>query len=114
MNNTFKAHILLLTVLVFLHVPDFACGQVSGSNSLEYQTGNLPGTEPGNRSSLYNQLNLNYRQGKLSGGVRAEVFNVDQSENSYTHISQKYIRYKTRIVSRRRKQLKYSTGPVWR
>jgi hypothetical protein len=68
---------------------------VSGLNRVEYQVGNLPEEIPQSRTSLYNQLNLNYRNAGLSAGIRAEIFNVDQSENAYTQISQKYIRYKT-------------------
>jgi len=84
----------IILLLVFPFVSVNASGDFSGNNRTEYQLGNIPAKSEENRTNLYNQLNLNYRSDELTLGVRAEIFNVDHSENSYTRFSQKYLRYK--------------------
>lgn len=69
-------------------------GQFSGNNLAEFQYGNLPGEEPGNLSSLYNQLNLSYRQKNLLLKTKIESFYPSFGENkSYTSLSQYTIQY---------------------
>ncbi len=68
--------------------------QISGSNSLEYQIGNLPDVSPANRSSLYNQLNLFYRQDNLLAGTKIELYKTADQQNSYSEFSQKFLRYR--------------------
>jgi hypothetical protein len=84
--------LVFLGLFIFEH--ENLSGQVSGSNRVEYQVGNLPNEAPESRSNLYNQLNLNYRNKNLTAGIRAEIYNVDQSENAFSRISQKYLRYR--------------------
>jgi len=77
----------------FFFFPLFSCwAQFSGSIQTSYQLGNLPQAENSNRSNLYNQLNLQYNQEKITIGLRMENYMVDEP-NEYNHLSQKYLRY---------------------
>jgi hypothetical protein len=69
-------------------------GQLKVSNLAEYQIGNIPGENPKDQSSLYNQLNINYKYKKLSLFSRIEQFypSVDQ-EKSYRELSQFKVSY---------------------
>jgi hypothetical protein len=74
--------------------------QVRGSNLAEYQLGNIPGEEPSNQSSLYNQLNLSYRYKKLSLFTRAELYQPSFGEDiDYVRLSQYRMGYKTKIIN---------------
>ncbi len=95
MNKSPFRHLFPLGLLrLLLLLAGVVSAQISGSNRIEYQVGNLPGEQPDSRSNLFNQLNLNYRNEYLSAGMRAEIYNVNHSENAFSRISQKYLRYK--------------------
>jgi hypothetical protein len=70
-------------------------GQLSGSNLMEYQLGNLPDTEPPFLSSHYDQLNLAYRHKGLTASIRYEHFFSQLEESSYYRISQFRARYRS-------------------
>ena len=57
---------ILLLMFIF---PIFSWARLSVTNLAEYQVGNLPRTDPGNLSTLYNQLDLEYRQSKTTVGA---------------------------------------------
>lgn len=67
--------------------------QISVSNLLQYQVGNLPGASPSDRTSLYNQLNINYLYENIRIGGRIEYFNVDNRDQQYSNFQQKFIQY---------------------
>ena len=82
----------LIFLINTIHSQVFA--QISGSNRIEYQIGNLPEETPTNMSNIYNQLNLFYQQDNFLAGTKVEIYNVANHENSYMKFSQKFLRYK--------------------
>ncbi len=63
----------------------------------EFQLGNIPGLQPKDQSSLYDQLNLSYRVNSLNLFTRIEQYYPSFGENkSYTRISQYRVEYKTK------------------
>ena len=66
--------------------------QLTVANILEYQLGNLPGTEPANLSTVYDQLNLAYRYEMVSVSTKIEQFQTADRQLSYTDFVQKNIR----------------------
>ncbi|MEJ2544113.1 MAG: DUF6029 family protein [Calditrichaceae bacterium] len=93
MSRIFKST-LSMCMLIFL----FACrsyAQLSGSNQLQYQLGNLPDAKPSDRSALYNQLNLNYYHQNIQIGGRLEFFMTADRDQEYAELQQKYIQYQT-------------------
>ncbi len=69
--------------------------QLSISNRIEYQLGNIPDTEPDNRTTLYDQLNVHYFSDNYELGFRAETFSVRNRAQDYRRLSQKYVRYRS-------------------
>jgi len=71
-------------------------GQVSVSNIAEYQLGNLPELSPKDLSSMYEQLNLQYRHKRLSLFAKTELFqpSIDEGK-SYARLSQFRAAYKS-------------------
>lgn len=67
--------------------------QLNVSLLSEYQLGNLPETQPENLSSLYSQLNLQYRQNSSSVGLRYESFQSSRNGRSYEHFAQRYFEW---------------------
>ena len=67
--------------------------QLSVKNLAEYQLGNLPNAEPGNLSTLFNQMDLSYRQGLTTVGVRWESFQSTDTQRSYDHLAQRYVQW---------------------
>ena len=68
-----------------------ASAQVTVSNLAEYQLGNLPNAEPGDLSTLFNQLTLEYRQSPVTIGLRLENFQSSIGERSYSYFAQRYV-----------------------
>lgn len=80
-----KHHVLTLCCLISAaHLS----AQLSGTNLMEYQLGNLPDTEPAALSSHYDQLNLSYRYKGLTASVRYEHFFSQNEGTSYYALSQ--------------------------
>ncbi|KAA3609927.1 MAG: hypothetical protein D8M58_08205 [Calditrichaeota bacterium] len=82
--------LLLLPLLSIFVSKSFA--QFSGSNLLNFQLGNQARLIPTNKTNVYNQLNLRYRQDQMVFGLRAETYKTSH-EDEYNSISQKYLRY---------------------
>lgn len=69
--------------------------QINGNNLMEYQLGNIPDTDPSDLSSLYNQLNLQYRQKSFKASFRLEQFySTDSVKRDYQKLSQFLFQYK--------------------
>lgn len=69
--------------------------QLTGNNMMEYQLGNIPDVEPAGLSTLYDQLNLQYRQGGLKAAIRLEQFySTDSVKRDYVHLSQYLVSYR--------------------
>lgn len=66
-----------------------AHAQLSFSNVLEYQLGNLPFTAPRDLSTAYNQLNLSYRHRYLKAAVKAESFTHVDAARDYYQVTQR-------------------------
>lgn len=95
-----KFKVLILSTLVCFCLPAMLEAQFSGSNMAEYQLGNIPGEEPSNQSSLYNQLDLKYRYKGLSLFTKAELYQPSFGEDiNYARLSQFRASYSTKSLS---------------
>lgn len=68
-------------------------GQISVSNLMEYQFGNLPATNPDNLSTLYDQLKVEYQTNQFRVGLRPELFRSRGKEQSYEQLAQRYLEW---------------------
>ncbi len=84
-----KSKTLLLTMILS---SCFVNAQFSGSLQSSYQLGNMPYINQGDRSNLYNQINLHYNQQNLSIGLKMENFQVNEGED-YSQLSQLFLEY---------------------
>ncbi len=82
------------TALVFLILlwGGHAHAQLSFSNLLEYQLGNLPYERPRDLSTAYNQLNLSYRYRYLKAFVKFESFTHQEAVQDYYQFTQRGVR----------------------
>lgn len=76
-------------------MPGSVFAQLRLNSMAEYQLGNIPGLEPKNQSSLYNQINLTYKYKNLSLFSRVEQFypRIDGEDKNYTELSQYKVQY---------------------
>ncbi len=73
-----------------------AQGNLRGSNMAEFQVGNIPGTDPKDQSSLYDQLNLRYSLQSFTLKARIEQFYPSYNDDkNYTKFSQYNMQYRT-------------------
>lgn len=86
---------LFMSLIIFTAAvgPQQAKAQLSFSNRLEYQIGNLPEVQPGNRTTLFDQLNLSWSGRAFTAGARIETFNVGDGSAEYSRFSRKYLKY---------------------
>lgn len=85
---------LIILVLGYLGT-GYVRGQLSGNNLMEYQFGNIPDTDPDNLSTLYDQLNIQYRNKSLKASVRLEQFySTDSIKRDYQQLSQFLFQYR--------------------
>ena len=99
MIDAFHSYRMVLYVSLLLYsVKSIIYGQLNVANQLQYQIGNLPGYDPSNRSSLYNQLNMNYYSNRVGAGLRIEYFNSDEQGQYYAKIQQKYVQYQNDVL----------------
>lgn len=97
MNKTLYISLFILGILFSTPVVK---AQLSGSNLAEYQFGNIPGVEPGDQSSLYNQLNLKYRYKNISLFTRTEFYMPSFGEDiDYLRLSQYKASYNTKVLN---------------
>ncbi len=68
-------------------------GQLYGTNTFEFQYGNLPFENDENLTTAYNQLNLYYDTGDFSLFGRSEYFTTPIDERNYFKFTQKRFQY---------------------
>ena len=68
-------------------------GQIYGSNTFEFQYGNLPFEENRDLTTSYNQLNLFYDSDNLSFYTKVEYFDTPFEERNYFDLTQKRVQY---------------------
>ncbi len=90
MSKRFISIAFLLTFVLSLTI-----AQLRLNNLAEYQIGNIPGVDPTNQSSLYNQLNLTYKYKSISLFSRIEQYypTFDYEIKTYTKLSQYKAQY---------------------
>lgn len=72
-----------------------ARSQISVFNLAEYQNGNIPGFEPSNVNSIYDQFNLEYKLSNFKTYFRLENFySTDSNRNHYTELTQYSLNYR--------------------
>lgn len=97
MNKKVKYIAFVCVLFVGLSESD---AQFRGSNLAEFQLGNIPGVEPKDQSSLYDQLNLSYRYKKLSLSTRVEYYSLSSNQESdYTKLSQYKVNYNSKWLT---------------
>ncbi len=84
-----KTHI----VLIFFMIKGVS-GQLSLSNILEFQLGNLPLEQPSNLTTHYDQLNIAYRYSDFIFALKLEHFQNPNPDQSYTHLAQRSVTFK--------------------
>ena len=71
-----------------------AQSQISGNNLMEYQFGNIPDVDPSDLSTLYDQLNIQYRYKIFKSSFRIEqFFSIDSVKRDYINLSQFLFQY---------------------
>lgn len=83
--------------MTFLLLGSTISAQLSVYNLAEYQYGNIPGAEPADLNTFYDQLNVQYRWKPLRASVRIEQFySPDSLSGDYQKISQFQLNYRKR------------------
>ncbi|GAB5410019.1 MAG: hypothetical protein BalsKO_23840 [Balneolaceae bacterium] len=89
--------LLLLVLFCFvggnLFKANFIFAQVYGSNTFEFQYGNLPFENNSDLTTSYNQLNLFYDADRLSFYGKVEQFLTPNNDRNYIELTQKRIQY---------------------
>ena len=60
----------------------------------EYQLGNLPGSEPGDLRTVYQQLNFGFETSGLLASLRSEAFRSSAGGRDYFHLAQRSLSYR--------------------
>lgn len=95
-----KSATYFLSAALFFMASATTFAQFRGTNLAEFQLGNIPGLEPSDQSSLYDQLNLSYRYKQLSLSTRVEYYSLSaNNESDYTKLSQYKATYNTKWVT---------------
>ncbi len=82
-------------ILSWFGTAGVALSQFSGNNLAEYQLGNIPGVEPSNVNSIYDQFNLEYRlKGFKVSGRLENYYSSDSIRSSYTKLTQYTLQYR--------------------
>jgi hypothetical protein len=89
MMHRISAFLVLLMALG----SSYSYAQVYGSNSFEFQLGNLPFEDDRSYSTSYNQTNLFYDSGNISLYGRYEQFITPIEERNYFQLTQKSIQF---------------------
>ena len=82
-----------ILILLFFTFAGISKAQLSVSNLLEYQLGNLPFVPPGNYSTTYDQLNLSYLYQKVRFGLKFESFKAPDQSREYDQVSQRFVEF---------------------
>ncbi len=91
MKNVSK--IITLAFFVVITPWSSIIGQLYGTNTFEFQYGNLPFEENNDLTTAYNQLNLYYDTGNFSLFGRSEYFTTPIDERNYFKFTQKRFQY---------------------
>lgn len=82
-------------ILSWFGTAGVALSQFSGNNLAEYQLGNIPGVEPSNVNSIYDQFNLEYRlKGFKVSGRLENYYSSDSIRSSYTKLTQYTLQFR--------------------
>ena len=92
MNSALNIKLEIIYLLSVLTISN-AFSQLSISNQLQYQLGNMPDVKPANRTALFDQLNINYYFQNIQIGGRLEFFQIANRDQEYAAIQQKYVQY---------------------
>lgn len=68
--------------------------QVSASNLLLAQSGNVPFTDPANRTSFYDQFRLDYGTRDAGAGIRYESHRNSEDRNGYAALTQRWVEWR--------------------
>jgi hypothetical protein len=85
--------ILLISSFIFLLKDYPAFAQLYGTNTFEFQYGNLPYEENTDLTTSYDQLNLYYDQSNISVYGRFEYFQTPFNDRNYFALTQKRLQY---------------------
>ena len=86
---------LVLFSLILLSLVNYA--QLSGTNLMEAQIGNIPGKEPNDLKTLYDQFNIQYKYAGFRAFARLEQFYTTKSDgNEYIKPTQYSLFYRSR------------------
>lgn len=85
--------LLLISSFLILLKPSAILAQLYGTNTFEFQVGNLPYEENSDLSTSYDQLNLFYDQGNINVYGRFEHFLTPFNERNYFDLTQKRLQY---------------------
>ena len=88
-----KTVLILFAGAIFIIKPKVAFGQLSGSNTFEFQYGNLPYKENRDLTTSYDQLNLYYDYNNFSLYGRVEHFLSPFRDRNYFDLTQKRAQY---------------------
>jgi len=83
----------VLSLLLLLSISNLVQAQIYGSNSFEFQYGNLPYEENKDLTTSYNQLNLFYDSDKISFYGKVEHFLTPFQERNYLELTQKRFQF---------------------
>jgi hypothetical protein len=90
-----KKSTYILVLVIFISATNFndLKAQFYGTNTFEFQYGNLPFEEDTDLTTSYNQLNLYYDSGKFSLFGKAEQFLSPIADRNYFELTQKRFQY---------------------
>jgi|TARA_R100000005_G_C4980093_1_gene190087 hypothetical protein len=87
------ARLLLISTVLSVFASGQALAQLYGTNTFEFQYGNLPYEENTDLTTSYDQLNLYYDQGSISLYGRFEHFLTPFNDRNYFYLTQKRLQY---------------------
>jgi hypothetical protein len=85
--------ILLISLFAILYNANVVLAQLYGTNTFEFQYGNLPYEENTDLTTSYDQLNLFYDQGNINVYGRFEHFLTPFNDRNYFALTQKRLQY---------------------
>lgn len=88
-----KTVLIICAGVILVIKPKVALAQLSGSNTFEFQYGNLPYEDNRDLTASYDQLNLYYDHNNFSLYGRVEHFLSPYRERNYLQLTQKRAQY---------------------
>ena len=99
-----------VALFVLFIAPVSLAAQITGSHIGEFQIGNLPDQRPKDRSSLYNQLNLAWRDGPFRIESRFESYESQEESRRYLEPTRVRFSYQSGMYSMRLGHLNETIG----